>query len=898
MADDTDQQQPPQQTLDLNAAIQALIQQQLRVASGQGQQVQLPSAQPPPSQYSNDPSQGPDLLGRIGLALGGGALPGAPAELRAQMGRQALMNFGIGLMSAGKFATPGEVLAGGLRGAQAGLLGSEATQAAQQEYALNAQAKLAELGLAQQKNRTEALQAVVPLLQMQGRLGLPPLFGPGAGPGGGGGGGGGPALTGDIDKDQQIIAQRESGGDPTALNYVARADPTAYGRGATASGKYQFVNSTWQEGLKLAGVENPGQYPTAMSAPEAVQDQVFRAVYGKYGTAPWDPSKFKQTWVPTPTGQFILAHAVPGGSVGPVKAPPPAAPGGLTAGATVTAAPTAPGVPPPPEAPPGAATTPYPEAGAGIGRVLAGTAAQSGPTQVTVTPPPSGRGTPIPTAGKLQTTGRPPGQTAADIIQSGMTLAQAGMPPGTVAAAGPAAGTPPPTAPTPESGWGTVVGSYGGAPTGPITPPPAARPQPPAAQPPSATPPTPPPAQQPPAPTPAPASRAHDYSVQDTDLTPEEYQDRHFVPLTPEQVRTYAPGPSGDVAAAAADQVQRARANLQVQQTQLQRMTNAQIPADAAAIARQDGQVTDAQTALNTAENTYNKAVQDAAQAGAGRLLERDNAERARVSADYKASVIDPRNKAAELTQQGQQAVELEQAKAGTLSQQKVMDSLNESRESARNALDQIDAARTFSRAAGDTTFWQQVQQSHPEFVQMLANIGGLSTQDVQQLGYAKAMDAAMQKMISMARTGTGFQRMTNLDVSILTSQAPEGTDPQAWREAKLSYLQNFMQRQLHYVDTVRALTAGKNGKSVYDAQKQAEAENGPVIPQVPTFTDLPGSTASQQRGAWARKNNVTPGTFVLDPEGNLIIAGAGAGGPRQQPPPQPSPAPQPPPTL
>ena len=196
MADDTQQQQAP---LNINDALQALIRQQLAAASGQ-QQVQLPSLPTPQvqTQYSNDPEKGPDLLQRIGLALGGGAMPGAPAELRAQMGSQGLLNFGIGLMSGGKFATPGEVLAGGLRGAQAGLLGNEAALAGQQEYALNAQTKMAELAAQQQKNRTEALTALVPLLQMRERLGLPPLFGPGSAagpPGGGGGGGGGDTST-------------------------------------------------------------------------------------------------------------------------------------------------------------------------------------------------------------------------------------------------------------------------------------------------------------------------------------------------------------------------------------------------------------------------------------------------------------------------------------------------------------------------------------------------------------------------------------------------------------------------------------------------------------------------------------------------------------------------------
>lgn len=125
---------------------------------------------------------------------------------------------------------------------------------------------------------------------------------------------------------KQIIAQ-ESHGDPTALNYVARQDPSAYARGATASGKYQFVNSTWREGMQLAGLD-PSKYPTARDAPEAVQDQVFDAVYAKYGTKPWEQGP--KDWVKDESGRYQIAT---------VRPPPgsPGNPGGqTTAGATNT----------------------------------------------------------------------------------------------------------------------------------------------------------------------------------------------------------------------------------------------------------------------------------------------------------------------------------------------------------------------------------------------------------------------------------------------------------------------------------------------------------------------------------------------------------------------------------
>lgn len=116
----------------------------------------------------------------------------------------------------------------------------------------------------------------------------------------------------------QRVAQRESGGNPTALNYVARADPSAYARGATASGRYQIVNNTWNQGAGWAGVDT-SQYPTAMSAPADVQDQVASALYDHLGEKPWQ--KGGQDWVRGPGGQYTLQSVAPGTGGGVVSPP-------------------------------------------------------------------------------------------------------------------------------------------------------------------------------------------------------------------------------------------------------------------------------------------------------------------------------------------------------------------------------------------------------------------------------------------------------------------------------------------------------------------------------------------------------------------------------------------------
>jgi Transglycosylase-like domain len=56
--------------------------------------------------------------------------------------------------------------------------------------------------------------------------------------------------------------------------------------GSTASGAYQFTNQSWQAYATAAGVDT-SQYPTAASAPPAVQDAVFANTVQSVGLQPW-----------------------------------------------------------------------------------------------------------------------------------------------------------------------------------------------------------------------------------------------------------------------------------------------------------------------------------------------------------------------------------------------------------------------------------------------------------------------------------------------------------------------------------------------------------------------------------------------------------------------------------
>lgn len=299
-------------------------------------QQQLDSTQAPTlpqlPRQSRDDGGGGGLLGQIGEVLSGGQSPTyrLRGSERDAAGSRALLNFGLNMMLA---SGPQRVrpdlftgFASGLQGAQQSmdLDQRRAAAAAHQDY--QQRMELAKLGVEQNRDRIERLKALIPLLQMQNR---PVINADGSvSTAGGTTGGTTPTaavpgaiqLTGDRAKDEPLIRQRESGGDPTASNYVAKADPTARARGATASGLYGFVDSTWKEGLGMVNGD-PAKYPTAASAPDWLQKQVFNAVYDKYGTAPWDPSKWGQNWVKNAQGGYDLVKTGQG-TAATTSAPP------------------------------------------------------------------------------------------------------------------------------------------------------------------------------------------------------------------------------------------------------------------------------------------------------------------------------------------------------------------------------------------------------------------------------------------------------------------------------------------------------------------------------------------------------------------------------------------------
>jgi len=92
---------------------------------------------------------------------------------------------------------------------------------------------------------------------------------------------GGFSVESDIDglpEFQEAIAFLESSGNARAVG-----PQTRYG---TAKGRYQFIDATWERAARL--VPGASRYPTALSAPASVQDQVatawFTSLFERYGS--------------------------------------------------------------------------------------------------------------------------------------------------------------------------------------------------------------------------------------------------------------------------------------------------------------------------------------------------------------------------------------------------------------------------------------------------------------------------------------------------------------------------------------------------------------------------------------------------------------------------------------
>jgi hypothetical protein len=87
-------------------------------------------------------------------------------------------------------------------------------------------------------------------------------------------------MWADAQEPLAIIEAHESGG-RNVPNYINDA-------WHTACGYWQITNTTWRGAAAWAGVDL-AQYPTACTAPRAVQQSVATALFDHLGVLPWAP---------------------------------------------------------------------------------------------------------------------------------------------------------------------------------------------------------------------------------------------------------------------------------------------------------------------------------------------------------------------------------------------------------------------------------------------------------------------------------------------------------------------------------------------------------------------------------------------------------------------------------
>jgi hypothetical protein len=786
-------------------------------------------AQPASQQPSPSSHEGRGWLSLLGEALGGGEQYGSTAEREAG-GLRALQSLGMNMLAGSDYSyrphTLGSIIAGGMGAAQQSLGQTQAVSASQAAAAQDYAEKQQQMQLARVKEAVPLLTSLQTMQQLAQARRIALGATPGTTPGTSIGAVGGADLTGDKAHDLPLIAQRESGGDPTALNYVAKADPSAYDRGATASGKYQIVNSTWREGMQLAGLD-PAKYATARDAPESVQDQVASALYDKHGNTPWQ--KGTKDWVKDESGRYQLATVRPaaGAPGGPKPVPattaaaaPPAvstAPPGVTMGDAAH-----------PELAPG---PPGSTGGApiGVGAALGGGGTTALPEPPI--PPPAVAGTPLP-AGKLQSTGRPPG-VAGDVaaMQEGRRLAQTEQLP-SVLAAGPAAG--PSAAP---GGFGGSVGSYGAT----TTPPPVVAPQP------TAQAPLPPPSQAttstPPAVTAPPSGGMPEPApyVYPRQPLPPDIQQRIAQPLSPEQL---APYDRAIQSATTVEAIQKAQAD-----------KNAAITTARAEVAK-EGEAWQ-QNERNKGQEIWQK-----------RWDAWNTNEQQRQQAAQKLE-NDLRLKAAE----GEQTRITNKEAVFNQANQKGLETAQTEQANARDVVAQLEGFRNISDNVGQPGWLQTTK--FPGTDQSIA-------ERLQQAGVVKLDDTAgvqllrggITNLVKTLRAGMPMGSLSDRDLSFVERMGPtEWMDPDT-RSAAVGYLQQAYKAKMNFArDVQKEMSRGKNYGDAMDA---ADTKQKPFVPQVPADLTTHWSDNTPEwkdrRTQWAEQNDVRPGTLIHMGDGRIVV--------------------------
>ena len=516
------------------------------------------------------------------------------------------------------------------------------------------------------------------------------------------------------------------------------------------------------------------------------------------------------------------------------------------------------GTPPAPPGAPAATTAPPPQ---GFGRVIAGTEGVTGPEQVTVALPPSGKGSPLP-AGKLQTTGKPPGVAAADVIQSGREMAAATpVIKGTGQEAGPSGAVA--TLATPDTGWGAKPApSYGFGPGDA------------AAQPP----PTP---STPPAPTtqPTPPAKMTPEGVPDT---LQEFRRQHQDLLTPnaDERKLFSQDP--DPAQLANIQQQRAIAQQRIDEANAEgrageqlRITNPQAGQQAIDAATQKR--AQAQADLTKAITDENKMRQDAAKQGSDA--------QAKWYTDRDKMIQDQFNKA----QDAKQTRLTNKAQLQNQHAEGILDEMRKDTIAAGDKVSDLQLLREMSQNLGDPNWLTIASARYPQLANMIAASGMVPDSWKDQIGRQQMFRSSVANVIKTLRSGMSMGNLSDRDLDFIRDMAPNELENANTRDAVTAFLLKSARAKQDFFNTVR-LRYAKSGdldQAITDAQ--TEREGKPLVPQLPARLARSDADPNEVR-QWFTDSGLKDGELMHDARGNLVVWHR-VGKPSVAPAPSPSPA-------
>ena len=256
------------------------------------------------------------------------------------------------------------------------------------------------------------------------------------------------------------------------------------------------------------------------------------------------------------------------------------------------------------------------------------------------------------------------------------------------------------------------------------------------------------------------------------------------------------------------------------------------------------------------------------AQRAAQAVTAYDTAQRGAIQTRYDNAVTNYNTVAGELQKQennrqsAERAAQIDAQKSELTSRISMRDGLikkmNDQAESSADAVSQLQTFRELSNAAGAPSLLPQGARD------WLVARGIATPEQAQQWSAQAGLNAANNHMIGVMRNGTGFSRTTNMDLQFLTHSMPGNADESPdYRNAKAAFLIAAFSHQQKYANLVSTYVS--DGLKLGEAQKQADAELGPVIKQAPA-----GQSPSDAI-KW-RFDNLENGQFYKNETGRLSI--------------------------